>query len=267
MQAIESELDWIAALAAGGVVETPAVIRARDGRRVVEVAAPDGSDTRNVVLFDWLAGVAPAAEDVASFGRLGAITARLHAHARAWPRPAGFTRFRWDIDTMLGAEPRWGRWQDGLGVDREAGALLERLAATLRRRLEAYGAGPDRFGLVHADLRLANLLVDGDRSAVIDFDDAGLSWFMYDWGTAISFIEHHPNVPELQAAWLEGYRSVAPLEPADEAALPTFAMLRRLLLVAWIGSHHTYAPEAAELGPAFTAGTCLLAERYLSTHG
>jgi hypothetical protein len=43
-------------------------------------------------------------------------------------------------------------------------------------------------------------------------------------------------------------------------------MLRRLLLVAWIGSHHQFATEAAELGAPFTAGTCELAERYLSDH-
>jgi hypothetical protein len=43
-------------------------------------------------------------------------------------------------------------------------------------------------------------------------------------------------------------------------------MLRRLLLVAWIGSHHQFATEAAELGAGFTEGTCTLAERYLSTH-
>jgi len=30
----------------------------------------------------------------------------------------------------------------------------------LRRRLEEYGTGPEVFGLVHADLRLANLLVE-----------------------------------------------------------------------------------------------------------
>ena len=52
----------------------------------------------------------------------------------------------------------------------------------------------------------------------------------------------------------------------DEAELATLVMLRRLLLVAWIGSHHTFATEAAELGAGFTAGTCTLAEAYLSTH-
>ena len=101
---------------------------------------------------------------------------------------------------------------------------------------------------------------------VIDFDDAGFAWFMYDFATTISFMEDHPRVPELRAAWLDGYRAVAPLDAAEEAVLDTFVMLRRLLLVAWIGSHHTFATEAAELGAGFTAGTCALAEQYLSTH-
>jgi len=73
-------------------------------------------------------------------------------------------------------------------------------------------------------------------------------------------------VPELKDAWVEGYRSVAALSPTKKAELDTFVMLRRLLLVAWIGSHHEFATEAAELGAGFTEGSCVLAERYLSSH-
>ena len=101
---------------------------------------------------------------------------------------------------------------------------------------------------------------------MIDFDDCGFSWYMYDFATAISFMEDHPRVPELRDAWVRGYRSVAELEAAAEAELQTFVMLRRLLLVAWIGSHHTFATEAAELGAGFTTGTCALAEDYLSRY-
>jgi Ser/Thr protein kinase RdoA (MazF antagonist) len=79
-------------------------------------------------------------------------------------------------------------------------------------------------------------------------------------------MEDHPRVPELREAWVEGYRTVAELEAGAEAELETFVMLRRLLIVAWIGSHHTFATEAAELGPGYTAGTCRLAENYLSSH-
>jgi Ser/Thr protein kinase RdoA (MazF antagonist) len=260
---VESELAWIDALRADGIA-TPLPLRALDGRRVVPVASDELREAREVVAFDWVDGEPPGAGDVDSFRRLGAISARLHLQSRAWPVPPGFRRFVWDYDRSLGGRCRWGRWQDGLGIGREELALLGRLDDTVRRRLQAYGADSERFGLVHADLRLANLLVVGGEPVVIDFDDCGFSWFMYDWGTAVSFIEHEPHVPELQAAWVEGYRSVAPLRAEDEAELPTFVMLRRLLLVAWIGSHHTFAPEAAELGAEYTAGTCELAERYLS---
>jgi Ser/Thr protein kinase RdoA (MazF antagonist) len=95
----------------------------------------------------------------------------MHRHARAWQRPAGFTRFHWDYDAAFGAGARWGRWQDGIGVGPAEREILGRLDATLRARLAAFGTGPERYGLVHADTRLANLLVDGDAVRVIDFDD------------------------------------------------------------------------------------------------
>jgi Ser/Thr protein kinase RdoA (MazF antagonist) len=264
---IESELVWIDALREDGVVETAHTLPARDGSRVVRVEL-EGLEPRNVVLFEWLPGETPSTEHdlVPGFRTLGAVTARMHGHARGWRVPPGFERFSWDYETTLGERGHWGSWRAGLGLGTEELAQLEQLDATIRRRLERYGQGAPRFGLVHADTRLANLLVDGPTVRVIDFDDCGWSWFMYDFATSLTFIEDDPQVPELREAWVEGYRSAAPLAPADEAELDTFMLLRRLLIVAWIGSHHTFAPEAAELGAGFTAGTCVLAERYLSQH-
>jgi Ser/Thr protein kinase RdoA (MazF antagonist) len=266
---IESELAWLDALREEDVVETPRVVHAADARRVVSVSAP-GLGARNVVVFEWLPGIEPDLDAgdaaVGQFKTLGAISARMHRHVRAWSRPSGFTRPRWDYACTLGSDGHWGAWQDGLGVGPEEREQLERLDATVAARLAAYGEDETRFGLVHADMRLANLLIDGDRVRVIDFDDCGFSWFMYDFATTLTFMEDHPRVPELREAWVEGYRTVAALESAAEAELDTFVMLRRLLLVAWIGSHHAFATEAAALGAGFTAGTCKLAEDYLSTH-
>ena len=263
---IESELDWIDALRGEDVVETAHAVANPDGNRVTQLATP-GLGERNVVLFEWLSGEMPEPEGkdlLGGFRTLGAVSARMHGHAQRWSRPASFRRFAWDYDTTLGSSGHWGRWQDGLGLGPEELDVLGRLDAAIQGRLEAYGRGPERFGLVHADIRLANLLVDGPHVRVIDFDDCGFSWFMYDFATTVSFFEDHPHVPELKDAWVDGYRSVAALAPADEAELDTFVMLRRLLLVAWIGSHHRFATEAAELGAGFTEGTCALAERYLS---
>ncbi len=115
-------------------------------------------------------------------------------------------------------------------------------------------------------MRLANLLVDGDDVRVIDFDDCGFGWFMYDFATTVSFFEDHPMVPELRVAWLEGYRSVAEVSADEEAELDTFVMLRRLLIMTWIGSHYEYATEAQELGAGYTLATCPLAEAYLAEY-
>ena len=265
---IESELEWIDALRRDNVVETAHVVACSDGRRVTQLATPELGE-RNVVLFEWLSGEMPEPEGkdlLGGFRTLGAVSARMHGHARHWSRPPSFRRFSWDYDTTLGAAGHWGRWQDGLGMGREELDVLGRLDAAIRRRLEAYGRSPERFGLVHADIRLANLLVDGPHVRVIDFDDCGFSWFMYDFATAVSFFEDHPLVPELKGAWVEGYRSVAPLDPADEAELDTFVMLRRLLLVAWIGSH-SGTDLAKGMGEEFTATSCELAEQYLTTYG
>jgi Ser/Thr protein kinase RdoA (MazF antagonist) len=265
-EAIHSEITWIDALRGDGVVHTAPVVPTPDGREIVQVAHP-GGEQRFVVAFEWMNGVEPPEDRlVDDFRTLGSIAARLHQHSRQWQRPDGFTRFTWDFDTSLGERGHWGRWQDGLGVGPAEIDVLGRCAQTLQRRLEAFGQGPDRFGLVHADMRLANLLVDGPDVCVIDFDDCGFSWFLYDLGSSLSFIEHLPVVPELIDSWVEGYQRVAPLSQTEIAELPTFVMLRRLLLVSWIGSHSA-VPEAQALGAPFTTVSCDLAETYLAKFG
>ncbi len=287
-QEIASELAWMDALRAEAGVRTPRVLPAADGRRVVTVRERGGAAERYCVRFEFLPGTEPGAEQAgaeqagaeqagaaqagagaalagAHFAELGEITARMHRHAREWSRPAWFTRFHWDYAAAFGRQARWGRWQDGIGVGPSERQILSRLDDVLRARLRAFGSGPARYGLVHADTRLANLLVHEGSVSVIDFDDSGFSWYLYDLGTAVSFFEHEPGVPALVDSWLQGYRKAGQLAAEDQAEIWTFIMFRRLLLVAWIGSHRA-VDIAAELGAGYTQGSCDLAESYLSTH-
>ena len=268
-EAIGSELAWAMALRRDGVVITPNPIPGRNGDLIQEMAHRSMARPRHIVLSDWETGAEPGIGDdlIGPFETLGAVTARMHAHARSWPRPPGFTRLTWNFETSLGeAAPHWGRWRDGMGMDAAKEALFARTVDLIGRRLSAYGQGPDRFGLIHCDLRLANLLIDGPQVKVIDFDDMGFGWFMYDAATPVSFYEHEPQVPALIQAWVRGYRSVAPLSAEDEAEIPTFVMLRRLLLVAWIGSH-SETELAQSMGVAYTQGTVGLCEDYLRRFG
>lgn len=265
---IKSELLWLDALAQSRTAEVPPPIPTRSGERVARVDTPDGE--RLVTVAGWLNGTMPdASGDLGrAFEMLGAATARLHAHSASWTLPPGFCRRPWNAEHLLGARPTFGPWRDGLGLGKEERAVLEATEAAIRTDLLTFDAGPGHYGLVHADLRLANLLLDQRDGRpvvrVIDFDDCGPSWFMYDFGSAVSFMEDDPRVPELADRWASGYRTVRELSAASEAQLPTFVMLRRLVLIGWVARNHATATEAAALGSDFTTGACELAERYLT---
>jgi Ser/Thr protein kinase RdoA (MazF antagonist) len=264
--AIASELLWQIALKQSGAAITPTPIPGRDGELIQSVAHEGLPRPRNVVLFAWEAGKEPAATDEAGFETLGETAARMHAQVRTWARPPWFERHTWDFETSLGGRPHWGRWRDGMGMTEESLEAMGETVRLIERRLERFGKSPDRFNLIHGDMRLANLLMDGRTIKVIDFDDCGFSWFLYDCATTVSFFEESPEVPALVAAWVRGYRRVGALSAEEEAEIGTFVMLRRLLLVAWIGSH-SETELAQSMGVAYTQSTLPLCERYLSRFG
>ena len=263
-RAIECELAWMAALHEQGGVATPRPLAGRDGE-LIQTFGTAELPPRHLVMFEWLAGAEPNPDQnlVEPFRQLGGLAARTHLHVIGWKRPDGFQRLVWDDEAVFGAAPNWGDWRDGPGVDDSVRAVLEPAEALLRRRLAAYGRGKGRYGLIHADMRLANLLIEDGHTRLIDFDDCGFGWFMYDFAAGISFMEEHPQVPALRAAWLAGYRAVRPLDPEDEDEMDSFIMLRRMALMAWIGSHSATDLARAQ-APHFAAGTVRLATRYLA---
>jgi Ser/Thr protein kinase RdoA (MazF antagonist) len=264
-QEIRSELAWINALRDAGVIDTLTPVVGSDGEYVQTLHSPSGRTSRHAVAFERLPGREPDAGSDALhwFGRLGEVSAKMHLHARSWHLPAGFRRKRWDVEAMVGKRAYWGPWRAALGLDRAGTMVLEQTLACIEVRLARFGVGASRFGLVHADLRLANLLVEGARLRIIDFDDCGFGWFMYDFAAAVSFMEHEPILPELLRAWVSGYRGVAPLSAEECAEIPTFVVLRRILLTAWLASHGE-VPIARSLGVSYTVGTVRLALEFLA---
>ncbi|MDR0902921.1 MAG: phosphotransferase [Opitutaceae bacterium] len=261
---IASELEWVLAIRRDTPIITAGPIPALDGEYIQHIWHPGVPEPRNCVLFTFVEGSEPDESNRrAAFELLGEVTARLHAHVVSWKPSRPMRRFRWDFDTMLGPAGHWGRWQQGTGVTPAIQRHLARTIPVLRRRSGAIGFTKNRFGLIHADLRAANLLVKDGAVAAIDFDDCGYSWFIYDLASALSFIEMTPEAPALIDAWLRGYSKIRALSKTEIAAIDTFVMMRRLLLLAWIGSHADTA-QAQTVAPGYAEGTAALADRYLS---
>ena len=261
---IESELIWMEALRHQANVSTPQAIPGKNRQLIQKHNSPLLPNPRHLVLFEFVPGQTPQESDDlrALFVRLGKISARLHAHVEHWRLPTGFERLTWDEHHILGHNPNWGNWRHGPAVTNGIREQLELLETQLLARLHQFGKSRSRFGLIHADLRLANLLIDNDKTHVIDFDDCGMGWFLYDLATALSFFEDHPQVPALIESWLTGYRTIRSLSSEEENEIPTFIMLRRLALLAWVGSHSD-TELAREKGVGFAAVTSQLARQYL----
>ncbi|MEX0503114.1 phosphotransferase enzyme family protein [Alphaproteobacteria bacterium LSUCC0719] len=266
-RAIECELAWMAALDREGGVETARPIPGRDGAAIQTMDAA-GVGARRMVMFEFLEGKEPDPDQnlIDPFRQLGAIAARTHLHSMSWTRPDPFERLVWDDEAVFGPAANWGNWRDAPALDADAAATIDAAEMLVRARLADYGRQGDRYGLIHADMRLANLLIDGGRTRLIDFDDCGLGWFMYDFAAGISFMEHHPQVPALRQAWLEGYQDVRPLSDVDKNEIDSFIMLRRLALLAWIGSHSD-TDLARSQAPHFATVSARLARDYLDRRG
>jgi Ser/Thr protein kinase RdoA (MazF antagonist) len=113
---------------------------------------------------------------------------------------------------------------------------------------------------------LANSIVNDKTTVVIDFDDSGFSWYLYDLGGALGFLETHRDLDAMIDAWLRGYRRILDLPDVDAREIPAFLVYRRMMLLASMGSHPN-TDTAREFGAGFTEQTCVVAERYLRTHG
>lgn len=263
--AIQSELDWMTALNEAGIA-TPQPLRTVDGESLIQVAT-DLAGKRMVAAFAWVDGDFPDEENLMpSLEKLGELSARMHLQSRQWRRPGYFERNSWNLEDTVGERGRWGRWRDAPWLDRQQVKVLEQARDLMTLRLNSFGKSPEKYGLIHADLRIANLLVKGERTTIIDFDDCGLGWFLHDMATALSFIEHRPDRLDLMLRWADGYARHGALTESDIEEFSTFLMQRRLQLLAWMASH-SETDLAQSLGERWVAGTADLAADYLRKMG
>ncbi len=264
-RAIECELLWMDALNAENCVVTPATITGKNGCVVQKAGTSCLLNERFLVLFEFVEGIQPdESQNLAlPFEQLGEMAAKTHAHTIAWQKPADFERLIWDIAAFYGPNATWGNWRDGPNITPSIKDTLERVENVVTNRLVEFGQSEQRYGLIHADMRLANLLIDGGTTRLIDFDDCGFGWFLYDFAAGISFIEDDPQIPAVREAWVRGYRKFRDLSDEEEREIDSFVMLRRMALLAWIGSHIN-VPEAQAMAGDFARVSAALGETYLS---
>lgn len=269
---LRSELQWIDALADADV-EVPRIVPTRSGELSALVSTTDSQAPVQVDLFEWIegrqlgsveAGLASDPHSIVDVYRtIGELAGALHDHSASWQPPAGFVRHAWDELGLAGEQPFWGRFWELPALTAEQKRLMTLARDRVRQDLAAIAKTPDTYSMIHADFSPENLLVDGERVRLIDFDDAGFGWHLFELVTSLYFIMGEPYFEQAQAALIDGYRSRRTLSDEQLACLPLFFLARSFTYVGWV---HT-RPEtetARELTPMLVDSACRLAEDYLA---
>ncbi len=247
---LNAERVWVRALTADGIA-VPAPVAARDGREYVTVAIHGNGERRHAGMLRWTEGrlLSDVLQEVGDhrmrlgyFEQLGAITASLHNQASAWQAPPGFRRHALDRDGLMGDAPFWGPfWDHALLTAGERRLLLD-TRDRIRGALDRHGKQPSLYSLIHADMHPGNILVDGDRLTVIDFDDAAFGWHLYDIAVALIHHQTAPAFDAIEAAFLQGYRGVRAISDDALALLPMFRLVRGMAQIGWYHQRPEHNP-------------------------
>ena len=269
---LRSELQWMRALQESGI-HTPVVVPSRSGELFVKHGGDGLPGEIQIDLFEWIDGeqMGSVEEGIADekavgsiYTTIGEIAAEVHNQASTWQLPEGFVRHAWDAAGLAGDNPFWGRfWELAAATDAER-ALLRRVKDLIYQDLKEMPKTPDCYSMIHADFAPENLLVDASGVRLIDFDDAGFGWHLFEIATSLYFIRGESYFDQAKAAVIEGYRAHRTLTDEQLRYLPLLTLARGTTYVGWVHTRHE-TETAQEMTPVILQMACEAAEEYLSS--
>jgi len=222
VEQLQAELDYLHHLADRGIAVALPV--ASYSNRLVETVPTELGDF-HAVLFEALPGEHLTFDGMngADLQRWGRELARVHA-----------------VSERFDASSR-STWQDHIQMVRrllpgtEEAALGE--LKYIEEQLEQLPVEPGRFGLIHFDFELDNLLWEGNKVGIVDFDDCAYYWYEADIAFALRdlYDDRVVNIDltsDRLQAFVQGYQMEHELPPDALARLPLFARLHNLVMCA-----------------------------------
>ncbi|WP_296062662.1 phosphotransferase [uncultured Amphritea sp.] len=270
--ALRSELQWMDALNQVGVL-VPEVIPTVAGELLITEQLDSIPEPRQIDLFAWIDGeqlgsvehgLGDNAEQISAlYFAIGETAGRLHNQSSNWQMPDGFERHAWDCEGLVGEQPFWGRFWELELLTPEQKNLINDAREKVQARLAQLQQSPQNYSLIHADFVPENLMADGTGVRLLDFDDAGFGWHMFELATALYFIIEENGYEVAKEALFDGYRQQRKLTEEDQGLLELFLTARGFTYLGWIRSRQE-TETAQALAPELIRMACQQANRFLS---
>lgn len=237
----EAAAVWAVCTDPGLPLTTPLAVVGSEARHAV-VEHPETGSSHFLRAYERLPGRAELSGlDIApsTAVQYGAMTARTARALRGFFHPAAGRRVLWHVEERAKTRALMGSITDP-GIR----GLVERAYDRFEERVAPVWGGL-RSQVVHGDLTLENLLVDGDDVVgVLDLGDLTHSTLVFDIAAAFgSFAStmHGERLFRMLRLFLDGYRSVTPLEPEELAALGDTIAIRAAMTLCishWRAADH-----------------------------
>jgi Ser/Thr protein kinase RdoA (MazF antagonist) len=207
-EATEGELIWLAALRNEAGLPVPEPVPTLDGKLLTTLTTPGVPHGRVVSLMRWVDGQQLSEKSLrpSHVKAWGQLVGRLHKFASTWKPPKGFTRFHWNWDGILGngvlQEPVDELIASMPGKYREP---FETVSAETKAAMAILGTGPEVYGMVHIDMYLENILFKAGKPRIIDFEDCGFGYYLYDLAITLSQWLWNNEMSWFREVFLDGY--------------------------------------------------------------
>lgn len=230
---IRGEIDWLNYLADNSVPAAKAYDSPQGN--LVEVVNSDDGSYFMIVSFEKAQGriLGPGEWTPELIQKWGRIVGQMHRLTKDYPDP--------------GDEIRREHWYefDYLDVRRylpESESIIIEKTEELVERLKKLPVTHNTYGLVHTDVHQHNLLVDGSRITVIDFDDVHHMWFACDIATLLFYSRwlggKDTNMAEFTRFFLthfwKGYEGEYKLDDWWKETYHDFLKLREMVTYVWL---------------------------------
>jgi Ser/Thr protein kinase RdoA (MazF antagonist) len=231
----KGEMTWLAALSREAGLPVPEPVPTLEGELLARIAAPGAPEERIVSLMRWIDGrrlTTGFRPD--HFRAWGRMLARLHEFSASWQPPEGFERPIWDWEGQLGG--RYFRCTVDELVNSMPGHLREPfqiVSQEARAVMEGLGRGPSAYGLIHADTYPENVLFKAGEAYLIDFEDCGYGYWLWDIAVALCLWPWTEEWYWRRDAFLEGYAQVRTLPESQLQHLDLFMAAQYATMVLW----------------------------------
>ena len=238
---VNSEFEWVAALARDTDITVPTAYKNTDGEYVTVV------DGVSCVLMKWLEGRPSGFEyengfikaflmdgDMDEFDdKIDAINfikvlGKLHKHASEWQSPAGFKR--------PSVEDGTAEWMgnicanldalDGGLYDEEAIEAIKSGGRKAVEKVKTIEKNNMTWGLIHDDFQIGNYIVNNHEICPVDFTKSKFNYYLSDVALGLHFV-----APEKREFFCDIYSRYFPLPENYVNKIETLLVVRQLQMI------------------------------------